>query len=222
VRPGEPWGEPASGPADLEVAGADADLAGVVETHPGALVRFRPGRSSDLARAVGLDPAGQPTGWAAPIDALRLDPAAGLPAAHAVNAVVLGRDLRQRRRGGRGTAVEVRVDGREVVAGPATTIVIASGQFVHGLDVVPRGHPGDGRFEVQVYALRAGEWAKMRERLPSGTHVPHPHITTASGREVAVRVEGEGFPIRVDGVHANQPVSDLTVTVVPAALRLLL
>jgi hypothetical protein len=222
VRPGEPWGEPASGREDLEVAGADADLAGVVETHPGALVRFRPGRSSDLARAVGLDPHAEPSGWAAPIDALRLTPAAGLPAAHAVNAVLLGRDLRRRSRGVRTTPVQVRVDGRDVVSGPATTVVIASGQFLHGLDVVPRGHPGDGRIEVQVYALRFREWPKMRDRLPNGTHVPHPHIMTASGREVSVRVEGAGFPIAVDGVHANRPVDALTVTVVPAALRLLL
>jgi hypothetical protein len=221
VRPGEPWGEPATGPPDLEITGSDADLAGAVETHPEALVHFRPGRTSDLARAVGLDPGARPSGWAAPIDALRLAPAAGLPAAHAVNAVVLGRDLRQRR-AGRGTRVQVRVDGREVAAGPATTVVIASGQFVDGLDVVPRGHPGDGRIEVQVYALRGSDWAKMRERLPSGSHVPHPRITTASGREVTVHVEGRGFPIRVDGVHANQPVSDLAVAVVPGALRLLI
>jgi hypothetical protein len=171
---------------------------------------------------VGLDPGARPSGWAAPIDALRLTPAAGLPAAHAVNAVVLGRDLRQRRRGRRRTPVRVLVDAREVAAGPATTIVIASGQFVHGLDVVPRGHPGDGRIEVQVYALRFSEWGKMRERLPSGTHVPHPRISTATGREVVVHIAGRGFPIRVDGVPGNRPVTDLTVAVVPAALRLLL
>ena len=83
--------------------------------------------------------------------------------------------------GTRSHHVHVLVDGREVVTGPATTVVIANGEFFDGLDIVPRGHPGDGRLEVQVYALRRGERRAMRSRLPRGIHVPHPRITTATG-----------------------------------------
>ena len=46
-----------------------------------------------------------------------------------------------------------------------------------GHDVVPRGHPGDGRVEVQVYAVRPGQRAGVRSRLPQGVHLPHPDIT---------------------------------------------
>jgi diacylglycerol kinase family enzyme len=87
----------------------------------------------------------------------------------------------------RARRVEVRVDGRLVHDGPATTVVVANGQFRHGADLVPRGHPGDGRLEVQVYALRAGERAAMRRRLPGGGHLPHPRIVTSNGRQAQVR-----------------------------------
>ena len=57
LRPGDPWGHPASGPPDREVAGDDTDLAAVAMSNRGVLVRFRPSPRSDLARALGLGPA---------------------------------------------------------------------------------------------------------------------------------------------------------------------
>ena len=72
------------------------------------------------------------------------------------------------------------VDGRLVHAGGAVSaVVVASGQFLRGADVVPRGHPGDGRAEVQVYAPARRSAAAMRGRLPLGTHLPHPRISQA-------------------------------------------
>ena len=67
------------------------------------------------------------------------------------------------------------LDGRPWFSGPATTVVVATGQFLRGLDLVPRGHPGDGKAEVQVYALRrAGAAARCAARLATGAHVPAP------------------------------------------------
>jgi hypothetical protein len=85
IKPGEAWGEPASEAPDLEVCGNDADLACVLDTHQGALVRFRAAPGSDLGRALGLAATAEPGGIAAPIDALRVEP--GGPA---VNGIVLG------------------------------------------------------------------------------------------------------------------------------------
>lgn len=212
---GQPWGRPAGGPADLEVHGSDAELAAAAASHPGALVRFAPDAGSDLARAVGLDAAGEPAGIDAPLDGLACDPG-GL----ALNAVVLGTAPGRLRRWTRSTRVEVAVDGRVLAAGPATTVVIANGQFLDGLDVVPRGHPGDGRVEVQVYALRPGERRAVRARLPVGTHLPHPRIATATGRAVTVHADRR-LPLTVDGV-VREPVGALAVTVRPAAVRLVL
>ena len=97
--------------------------------------------------------------------------------------------------------LRVEVDGRVVHDGPATTVVVASGQYLRGHDVVPRGHPGDGRAEVQVYAVPRGQRAGVRSRLPQGVHLPHPDITQTTGRRVDV-VAGQAAPVglEVDGV----------------------
>jgi diacylglycerol kinase family enzyme len=216
VKRGDAWGEPAPGGPDLEVAGGDADLAGIVATHPGALVRFRPDASSDLARSVGAAAGAAATGMAVPIDAL-----VATPGGTGVNAVIVGTAPARVRASTRSIRARVEVDGRLVAARAVTTVVVASGQFVDGLDVVPRGHPGDGRLEVQVYALRRGERRAMRSRLPQGVHVPHPRITTAVGRRVRVVMDRDRAPLTIDGV-ARDAVDEVTVEVLPAALRLLL
>jgi hypothetical protein len=199
----------------VEITGTDADLARVVDTRPGALVRFRPDPSSDLARAIGAAAGSQGPAMAVPIDAL-----AAAPGGTAVNAVVLGTPPGKLGPTTRRAPARVRVDDREIAAGRATTVVIASGQFIDGLDVVPRGHPGDGRLEVQVYALRRGERRAMRVRLPQGVHLPHPRITTAVGRRVEVEIERGALPLTLDGVP-HGPVGRLTVALVPGALRVL-
>ena len=96
--------------------------------------------------------------------------------------------------------MRVVIDTRVVHDGAALAVVVASGQYLRGNDVVPRGHPGDGRAEVQVYSLTRGERAAMRERLPLGVHLPHPRIRTASGRRVEVQAMGSPRPVEVDGV----------------------
>jgi diacylglycerol kinase family enzyme len=216
IRPGEAWGEPVTGAPDLEVSGDDADLARILDTHQGALVRFRASPDSDFARALGLSATGEPTGLAATVDALTVQ-----PGGHAINAVVLGAPPSRVRATTPTARLRVRVNGRDLTAGRATTVVIANGQFLDGLDVVPRGHPGDGRVEVQVYALRRGERRGMRARLPQGVHLPHPRITTATGREVEIHVESGRLPLTVDGI-ARGDVADLSVKVIPGALRLVL
>jgi hypothetical protein len=216
MRPGEAWGVPVQGAPDLEVDGTDADLATMVAGHQGALVRFRPAPGSDLARALGISATGDPTGRAGAVDALRVE-----PGGTAVNGVVLGTPPGRVRLTTPTAEIRVLVNGREVATGRATTVVVANGQFFDGLDVVPRGHPGDGRIEVQVYALRRGERRAMRARLPQGVHLPHPRITTATGRDVEIHVRDRRLPLRIDGV-AHGSYRDLTVSVIPGALRLML
>ena len=214
LRPGDPWGHAASGPPDVEVAGDDADLAAVVMSHRGSLVRFRPSPRSDIARALGLGPASTGATEVA-IDALEIEPDAG-----AVNAVVLGPAPDRLRWSARASDITVRVDGRPWFRGRATTVVVASGQFLRGADVVPRGHPGDGWAEVQVYALTRRARRAMRRRLPTGTHVPHPGIRTARARRVEVEVARRGVPVELDGQPRGRT-TRLEVTLVPEAIRLL-
>ena len=83
------------------------------------------------------------------------------------------------------------LDGRPWFAGPATTVVIAIGQFLRGLDVVPRGHPGrrPGR-GPGVRARRGASGGPMRARLgdrraraaPPDPSSARPHVSIASRR----------------------------------------
>jgi hypothetical protein len=218
IRKGRPWGEPAAGPPDVEVNGGDVDLAAMARDHPGASVWFRPDATSDLARAVGLVDQDEPGGLDVPVDALRVFDGFQVGGATAVNAVVFGTAPDRLRWWTRASEIVVVVDGRERFRGHATTVVVANGQFLHGNDVAPRGHPGDGRFEVQVYALGRRERAGLRTRLPLGTHVPHPSIREMSGRTVTVRWSA-GAWLDVDGEQRG-PVSTVTIEIAPAALRL--
>ncbi len=218
IRKGVTWGHPASGACDLKVAGTDADLAAAAQSRPGSSIWWRPAPDADLARALGLVTTPEPGSTEVTLDALVLD-AAGLDLGSlAVNMVVLGAAPDRLRRRSRSRAVRVEIDGRPLFAGPATTVVISNGEFLRGADLVPRGHPGDGRIEVQVYALRAEERRAMRSRLPQGVHLPHPRITTGSGRGGLVTVAG-GFPLEVDGVDCGA-VNRLRLHVEPGALRL--
>lgn len=226
MRPGEPWGEPfALGPGArvVDVAGDDADLAAAAAGDPGAVLRFDPAPASDLARALGLGPGGPPSGPGRTLvacDLLDLEPDLG-DGGPAANAVVLGVAPDRLRPWHRLRPVTVEVDGRVVGEGRATTVVVASGQFLRGADLVPRGHPGDGRIEVQVYALRPGERGAMRTRLAGGDHVPHPRITQASGRRAVVRWARGEEPVEADG-HPRGRAGEITVAVRPGAARVLL
>ena len=163
LRHGEPWGHTATGPPDVEVAGDDADLVAAAVSRPGALVRFRPTPRSDLARALGLGSDGSGATEVA-IDALAIDPDDSA-VDRAAPSTPSTRSCSGGRRIGCGGPpaprdITVRVDGRAWFSGRATTVVVANGQFLRGADLVPRGHPGDGWAEVQVYAL--GRRARRR------------------------------------------------------------
>ena len=221
-RRGEPWGRAASGPPDVELAGDDAALSALATRHPGALVRFRPSPRSDLARALGLPSEGAVATEVA-IDVLAVETdgsAVADPPVTAVNAVVLGPAPDRLRWSARAAPVSVTVDGRRWFGGRASTVIVANGQFLRGADVVPRGHPGDGWAEVQVYALARRERRPMRRRLTTGTHVPHPRVHGGHARRVEVEVAGRELPLEVDG-RPHGRTDRLVATVVPGAIRLL-
>ena len=138
----------------------------------------------------------------------------------AVNMVVLGVPPDAQRWSSASPRARVVIDRRVVHDGAALAVVIASGQYLRGNDVVPRGHPGDGRAEVQVYASARGERRAMRERLPLGVHLPHPRIRTASGRRVEVQAMGSPRSVEVDGAAAGTA-TDWRSRSYPAAFTLL-
>jgi hypothetical protein len=216
VEKGQPWERPAAGPAEWHVTGDDATLAAAVRDRPGARVEFRPAPSSDLARALGLH-ATAGASLDLSVDALRV--VADGRELYSVNMVVVGVAPDRATWLTRSPGLRVRVDERLTHEGPATAAVVASGQYLRGNDLVPRGHPGDGRAEVQVYAVRRGERSGVRARLPQGVHLPHPDIAQTSGRHVEIRADGGPIALEVDGVAAP-PAALVTVDVVPGAFVL--
>jgi hypothetical protein len=215
IRRGEEWSRPRSGSVAAQVRGNDADLgAAIHKLGPGSLVQFTPTADSDLARAIGLTDGASLTSEVA-LDALLVtDDLTGC------NVVVLGTPPDRLRRFSRRTDIDVTVDGTPAFAGDATTVVVAIGQFLRGADLVPRGHPGDGRAEVQVYALPPRGRRAMRTRLATGTHVPHPNINQRTARRIEIRAT-RTLALEVDG--RGRPATDrLDIEVLPGRYRLLL
>lgn len=220
VEKGRPWERPASGAADLRIDGDDAALAAGVVHHPGARVEYRPSPEADLGRALGVH--GSAGELELPVDGLRVS--ADTAEHFGVNMLVAGVAPDRAGWSTRSRVFEVRADDRVVHAGPATAVVVANGQFLRGADLVPRGHPGDGRVEVQVYAVGRSARAGVRTRLPQGVHLPHPQIVQASGRRIEI-VSGPvdsptSVPVELDGI-ALAPAGHLIVSVVPEAFVVL-
>jgi hypothetical protein len=220
IRPGEPWGTPTTSAPDLDVSGGDPVLADAVANAPGMLVRFHPDATSDLARTVGLTPAGTAAGartetMAVPLDVLDCD------GRLACNMCVFGVAPDRLRWSSPSFDIDVRLDGRPWFSGRATTVVVAVGQFLRGLDVVPRGHPGDGKAEIQVYDLERRARRMLRTRLASGSHLPHPRIHQRSGRAVELQFR-PAAPREIDGKRSEVLASTATIEVVPGAYRLLI
>jgi hypothetical protein len=215
IAKGQPWGEPEDGRPDLTIAGDDTDLAlAVRDTPPGVLVAYVPSAASDLARAVGMRPGAPPQGLALPMDVLELD-----DGRLAVSSVVLGPPPDRLTAREPAMPVVLVLDGREQTVEGATTVVVATGQWLRGLDLVPRGHPGDGRAEVQAYRLGRTERRRMRARLPTGTHLPHPRIVTALATAIEVRAP-RSLELELDGRTVTRAAT-LRVRLVPARYRLL-
>ena len=230
LRPGQSWGTEASGPADFEVSGGDRVLAGALGrdvTDP--LVRFTAAADSDLARTIGLVAGAASTGLALPLDVLefvaepvsgvRLPDYGGKGTPVAVNSIVVGVPPDRLRSWHRPAGLSVEIDGAVVDGAGATSFVVMNGQYLRGLDLSPRGHPGDGVAEAQLYALPPGARRAMRTRLATGAHLPHPAITIRRSRRVVVRASRPA-PLEVDGKAAGQ-ITALEVTLHPAAYRLL-
>jgi hypothetical protein len=77
-------------------------------------------------------------------------------------------------------------------------VAAMNAQFLGPWNVVPRGHPNDGRLDVLDADLPLRDRLHARSRLPLGTHVPHPGIEER--HVAAVQIElAAATPIRLDG-----------------------
>jgi hypothetical protein len=83
------------------------------------------------------------------------------------------------------------------------TMVILNAQWRQDWDLGPRTHPNDGLLDVYDARLSFSDVWKVRARLPTGSHLPHPGIKER--RVATVEVE---FPrpilVEVDGVAVGR------------------
>ncbi len=218
IRPGEQWGVPYDGRSAVVVNGDMAELAAVVAAKPGRPIAWNPTVEAPLARAVGLRPwASTEPAWnyELPMDVLLLS-----DGRIALNLIVLGTAPARLRRWTRSWSFDMLAASGTLSTAPAAkSVVIAIGQFWGELDLVPRGHPGDGRAEVHTYRLRGADRPKLRRRLRSGTHVPHPDIEQRSVKSYSVCC-ARPIALEIDG-RAEGTVTELQVTVHHDAYRLL-
>jgi hypothetical protein len=98
-------------------------------------------------------------------------------------------------------------------------VAAMNAQFRGSWNVAPRGHPNDGLLDVFEARLGIADRFKVRARLASGTHLPHPGITQR--RVAAVQFE---FPrptsIELDGELVTQA-RTLSVRLEPDALKVI-
>jgi hypothetical protein len=197
IRKGEPWGEAVVVPTGLFVADDDAAAGQFVAGHRQAGSAPPPFclAGGDLARTMGGGSPGRFSGTVtrAAVDLLRVD--ADGRTTWAVAHVVAARSWWR-----------------------GAVCVAMNAQFIGRLDLAPRSHPNDGRLDALAVAPAMGLRARLqaRRRARTGTHLPHPMITTSQVAAVSWTF-AEPVTVRVDGRRWCTARS-VTITVEPDAL----
>ena len=114
----------------------------------------------------------------------------------------------------------ISVDGRPHVRITALAVMIGNvGQLQGGMDVLPDADPRDGRLDVIVLAPRTWrDTLGLVARIARGYLRTSPRTTMFQGRTATVSVD-KPVAAEFDGDYAGE-ISELTVTVLPKALRL--
>ncbi|MCU0260497.1 MAG: hypothetical protein MUE78_05710 [Ilumatobacteraceae bacterium] len=196
IRPGEEWGSEVARPPDLLVVPDDAALAAALAAHEQRPLAVAGG---DLHRTLGAPTTTGSVVRCVPVDVLdvELDGARQVAVAHVV----------ARRPGPTGWW-----------RGPI--VAVMNTDHLGAWSVAPRNHPNDGRaeiVEVDPSMPMRQRWA-ARRRLPTGTFLPHPAISTRS-RPSASWTFASPLTVWLDGRRLG-PTRSLRVTVLPDAVSL--
>ncbi len=189
IRKGEPWGSSGDRPADLTIAADDADAAASVA----AGTKMLGVSSGDMFRTVGGSArAGEHQHLPLDFCWVTIDNGPQLPCLSHVVA---------RHRWWQGEAA-----------------VIMNAAWLGPLYLGPRAHPNDGLVDVTRGSLPVGQRLQARRRATSGSHVPHPGLTTS--RTAAWNGDFERpVPVWIDGVLAARG-RKISVEVEPDAVIL--
>lgn len=204
IRPGVPWGREVPRPDDLVTVDSDRSLVEALALPGESPVAVG---SGDLARTLGVTSVGHSATISStinefPIDLIhvRLDGSDGADEPIVACAHVVARAPWRRGHWFRGPI-----------------LAVMNAEFIGEWDVAPRGHPNDGRAEVfEVDAsMSVRQRLSARRRLRTGTHVPHPSVSTRSVRSGTWNFV-TALDVEVDGRRVGRA-SSLSIRVVPDA-----
>lgn len=95
-------------------------------------------------------------------------------------------------------------------------VAVMNAQWLGSWDLGPRSHPDDGLLDISDGDPGIADRVKARRRLPTGSHVPHPAITTK--RVSAFQAEfAPALDIYLDGESVGRATA-MSVRVEPDAL----
>jgi hypothetical protein len=202
IAKGEPWGRLVALPAEVVRVRADAEIVARLLADPPVQILVTDG---DVRRTLGETGTDVRAGGDAQVVEVDLD------------------------------LIEVEVDGSPARA-VAHVVITSGGWWSWGrgpivavmnvehrgrADVAPRAHPNDGRLDIVEVAASMPLRARLaaRRRLHTGTHVPHPDITT---RQATAAEWTFDRPMRVaiDGV-TRRGVRNVRVAIAPDACTVL-
>ncbi|MGI9264265.1 MAG: diacylglycerol/lipid kinase family protein [Gammaproteobacteria bacterium] len=108
-----------------------------------------------------------------------------------------------------------------VYEGPVSLAVTCNGQYVGGVfHLAPRAKNDDGRFNLVIAeAVNRGQVIRHAPKVLSGTHEDLSIVTTLTTRRVAITVDPP-MPVEADGEMRYTSASQLTIELLPAALRI--
>lgn len=152
IEKGKEWGAPTQLRGDEPLAHDDAQLAALLDAHPGVRVLLDGG---DLYTSLGGQAPPEP--YELPLDLLEVtaDGTRYVAVSHVI----------ARQRWWSGFAV-----------------VAMNGTHLGGWNLGPKAHPNDGLVDVTFGSLSLSDRLKARKRAPLGAHLPHPQLTLARKR----------------------------------------
>ncbi|MBV9851430.1 MAG: diacylglycerol kinase family lipid kinase [Armatimonadetes bacterium] len=121
----------------------------------------------------------------------------------------------------RRSRVEIHLDDKPPLLQRVKTVLIANmGKITGGLEAVPTASPNDGRLDVAIMRTETlGQWLRLLGFALMGRAQDDPSYSVHQARRVSIRTTFPE-PVEFDGEEVGR-VRDLTVEVVPKAVRVL-
>ncbi|MGZ4704831.1 MAG: hypothetical protein ACXWCM_08185 [Acidimicrobiales bacterium] len=199
IRRGEPWGEPATLPADGVIVRSDAEARAIVTEAR------RTGRPVPALGLLGGDLC-RTLGGRGDEERLRSTEAMSFPCDLGVAELD----------GERHWFVAHAIARRSWWRG--RVVAAMNAQWLGAWDLGPRSHPDDGLLDITDGTLPTGERLEARRRLPTGTHLPHPALAVTRTASAELELDPP-LDLWLDSQKVGRG-RHLVLTIEPDALRI--